>query len=387
MKKKIQFLSASDRLNYGDLLFPIITKTVLSSETDIDFNTYGLIQSDLSDFGAFPTKGYRNLENENTENSFVIVGGGHVLFPDWGTLYGHLNSLYLRSKKFKICNWLYQWLQFPRVLFTSSKTVSPFAPNHLQGVLVYLSVGGNLNAFRHNKNIDAMLRNCGLLSVRDNMLYEQLLKEGIPVFKVPDSAVIISKLFPEHTLSQKVSDKFNFDITQKYIIVQIGLHKGPEDQKRFVSAINILEKKGYRVLAMPIGLAPDHEDDKVLGTLLSQDPSWLYYRPENIYEIMYLICNASWFFGTSLHGCITAFAYNTAFVPLNKKVKKLNNYTKTWWASFIQESIAYDDLENYIREASEDWNSIEASRQLQLQQSYVIDNYDRLLAIIKNNSE
>lgn len=38
MKKNVQFLSASDRLNYGDLLFPIITKMILESNSNVYFN-------------------------------------------------------------------------------------------------------------------------------------------------------------------------------------------------------------------------------------------------------------------------------------------------------------------------------------------------------------
>lgn len=387
MKKNIQFLSASDRLNYGDLLFPIITKAILSDVADIDFKNYALVKSDLSSFGALPTQGYRKLEIDNDENSVIIIGGGHVIFPHWSNLYGHINKYYLKSRKFQIIKKLYAHLGFPRILFTKSRTISPYAPYHLKGGLVYLSVGGNYSYNFNDEKIKVMLTNANLLSVRDDMLFNQFVDKDINVFKVPDTAVLISKLFPKDELFKRVSSQLDFDITQKYIIVQIGLHKEPPNQERFIRDINLFKKKGYSILCMPIGLAADHEDYKVLLELITHDKSWKYYCPENIYEIMYLISNAEWFLGTSLHGCITAFANNTPFVPLNKKVLKLNNYTKTWWSTFIKESVDYKDLEIYFKDYLELWENSKALKELEKQQTLVLNNYKRLVDILEDNSK
>ena len=379
--KEIQFLAASDRLNYGDLLFPIITKMILEKHTDSSFSNYALIKSNLSSFGALPTDGYKKLEEDNNDTSIIVVGGGHVMFPSWSTLYGHISKIYLRTKKLYFLNFLYKYLNIPSRFFTKSKTPSPFAPYQLKGKLVYLSVGGNYNDHRLNGNIKTMLANTTILSVRDNMLYKQLKGAGFSVTKIPDTATIISKLFPREMLKMKLSANFTFTVNQKYIVVQLGLHKGPIDPKKFVANINLLKEKGYQILCMPIGLAADHEDYKVLDSLLKLDTSWSYYLPKNIYEIMYLISNASFFFGTSLHGCITAFAYNTPFVPLNKKVKKLNNYTKTWWSPFLKESIDYENLNYFINSKLENWDSAKARQLLSEQQKLVMQNYDNLIAL------
>lgn len=383
MKKNVQFLSASDRLNYGDLLFPIITKMILESNSNVSFKNYGLIKSDLSYFGALPTDSYRNLEQENDKNSLIIIGGGHVIFSNWSTLYGHINKLYLKSKKIKGFIKLYRLLDFPRILFTKSKTISPFAPYDLKGSLVYLSVGGNISTYISDAKVRKLLNDAALLSVRDEMLYNQLLNNNIKVKKVPDTAILISKLFTKIKLSDKISNKLSFDVTQKYIILQIGLHYGPKDTSKFIKDINFLSKKGYRVLCMPIGLAADHEDYKILLKLINKEPTWIYYCPKNIYEIMYLISHSDYFLGTSLHGCITAFAYNTPFIPLNKKVRKLNNYTKTWWTSFIGESIDYDYLEFYLKNKLDSWDKVIALEQLEKQQNIVMKNYTHLFDLVE----
>lgn len=380
--KRIQFLAASDRLNYGDLLFPLITKQVLEEQISCNFQNYALVRSNLSKFGALPTKNYRELEKDNTEHSIIIIGGGHVIFPSWNALYGHISSTYLKTKKVLLLNYFYSFFNIPRRFFTKSKTPSPFAPYHLKGRLVYLSVGGNYNSYRSNKNIIGMLANTSILSVRDNMLFDQLNNAGYSVDKVPDTATIISKIYHKKELKTKLSSAFSFDINHKFIIVQLGLYKGPIEVKKFIADINILKEKGYRVVCMPIGLAADHEDDKVLQSLLKIEPSWNYYRPNNIYEIMYLINFASYFFGTSLHGCITAFAYNTPFIPLNKKVKKLNNYTKTWWSEFIKESIDYSSLGDYIKKDLKNWDSVKAERILERNQKLVFNTYMKLIRIL-----
>lgn len=379
--KHIQFLAASDRLNYGDLLFPLISKIILEDKIACDFKNYGLIRSDLSHFGALPTHNYRELERDNTISSIVIIGGGHVMFTNWSTLYSHINKFYLNTKRNKVLNFCYSLFNIPRIFFSNSKIPSPFAPYHLKGKLVYLSVGGNYNNYLKNNQINKMLHEASLLSVRDHMLFEQLNQGGFLVKKVPDTAIVVSKLFTKETLKSKLSNKLKFSTDKKYIIVQLGLHKGPVSNQKFVEDINVLREKGYQVLCMPIGLAADHEDYKVLHPLLELDHSWHYHLPQDIYEIMYLIANASYFFGTSLHGCITAFAYNTPFVPLNKKVKKLNNYTKTWWTSFLPESIDYKDLDYFINTKLEDWDSIAAKQQLEQQQKLVMQNYDKLIAL------
>src|SRR5690606_29083364 len=202
------------------------------------------------------------------KNSLIIIGGGHVIFSNWSTLYGHINKLYLKSKKIKGFIKLYRLLDFPRILFTKSKTISPFAPYDLKGSLVYLSVGGNISTYISDAKVRKLLNDAALLSVRDEMLYNQLLNNNIEVKKVPDTAVLISKLFPKNILVNKISHQLVFDVSKKYIIVQIALNKSPKNLENFVEAVNNFKKKGYKILCMPIGLAADHEDSIILKKLI-----------------------------------------------------------------------------------------------------------------------
>ena len=98
-KRIVHFLTASDRINYGDLLFPIIFKKIINDK-NIEFNNYGIVKSDLNHFGALPTMSYKRLQkNVKAKGGNVVIGGGEVFFATWHLLYSYINSLY--SKVFK----------------------------------------------------------------------------------------------------------------------------------------------------------------------------------------------------------------------------------------------------------------------------------------------
>jgi hypothetical protein len=81
--KTIHFISASDRLNYGDLIFILVFKKIFNNSTQI-YN-YGLIKSDLSHFGALPTESFKTLEQrikklkKDNSQQVIIIGGGHAM--------------------------------------------------------------------------------------------------------------------------------------------------------------------------------------------------------------------------------------------------------------------------------------------------------------------
>ena len=59
---KIKIFAASDRNNYGDLLFPLVIKKILEKDfPNYTIENYGIIKSDLSFFGALPTNSFKSL--------------------------------------------------------------------------------------------------------------------------------------------------------------------------------------------------------------------------------------------------------------------------------------------------------------------------------------
>src|SRR5579871_1381232 len=94
-RRHIRLLCSCDRYNYGDLLFPIVTRAALTalfgSCDQYDFAQYGLARSDLGLYGALPSKGIRDLYEDAKDGDVVLVAGGENLAQTWFVM--HLTLL------------------------------------------------------------------------------------------------------------------------------------------------------------------------------------------------------------------------------------------------------------------------------------------------------
>ena len=74
---------ALDRYNYGDLLFPIVTRKLIRQLLPgQEFRTFGLVESDLSRFGADPTEASSALSG-STPCAVLLMCGGEILSQRW----------------------------------------------------------------------------------------------------------------------------------------------------------------------------------------------------------------------------------------------------------------------------------------------------------------
>src|SRR5690606_38008118 len=90
-------LSASDRYNYGDLLFPIVTQKALSKFGEFEFEDVACIKSNMIKFGGLRTKSYKFLIKEAKLVDYdktLIIAGGEVLMASWIPLYGFIFRWY-----------------------------------------------------------------------------------------------------------------------------------------------------------------------------------------------------------------------------------------------------------------------------------------------------
>jgi polysaccharide pyruvyl transferase WcaK-like protein len=389
--KTIHFISASDRLNYGDLIFILVFKKIFNNSTQI-YN-YGLIKSDLSHFGALPTESFKTLEQrikklkKDNSQQVIIIGGGHAMFPSWTTLYSHISNWFNLISKFIFLKKILNKLNFPRIVFTNHNHISPFLPD-LGLPLIYNSVGGSVNfKTAKGREISRVLNSETLINVRDNYLYNQLKANVISCNLVPDTAILISDLYSKEDLKDKVSNSVHQIITQKFIFVQFGLTKDPEDYIRFSETLNFFKKQNIKILLSPIGLAKGHEDDTLLKRLAELNPDFIYYHPKSLYETMLLIASSECYLGTSLHGCITAFSFEVKFIPLNSKVKKLKNYLNTWWGSFLPYIVDYENLSTYLENDYKDYNLSLLQKSLINQKKIVYKAFNEMENFIKEQKK
>ena len=336
--KRIRFLTASDRINYGDFLFPLIFKKVMNDvDSDIVFENYGIVKSDFSHFGALPTKSFRTLENEIVSGDKVVIGGGEVLFVNWRALYAFINPNFSRLMKIKRLKRLEKRFRFSNKLLSRNLAPIPFSFdasdfNLEQLNIYYNSVGGGHLLMQNNSMQNLAykrLSSAKLISLRDTRSLNNFSRfPDLKAKLVPDSAILMSEVFPVEKLEGLIERNLRF---RSYIFLQLAFNRGPEDLENFANQIDILAKKlKCKVVMCPIGLAPGHEDDKILKAIKKIKPQFEFIMPKNIFEIMYLIANANLYLGTSLHGAITAMSFLVPGIGLNKRIQKLESYMKTW---------------------------------------------------------
>lgn len=385
MNGKIRYISAGDRLNYGDFLFPIIFKHYFGEQFDIEY--YGVIKSDFSKFGALPTHSFKRLKKDiNPEADVIVIGGGEVFFGEWTNLYSYINPLYNYLMSFKLVKRVENHFNFAKSILGGGHSISPFVPD-LKAKTIFISAGGQFNlSFTNDKNqyFITLLNKSPLLTVRDKRTLSSLASKGVLAKLLPDSAILISKIYDYNRILSLISSK-NIIQNKPYLLLQLGKTKAPDDLRKFVSEINKLSKEiGLEVICSPIGLAPGHEDDVVLKRLTSLDSTWKYIHPQNIYDTMHLIANAGLYIGTSLHGAITAYAYNKPILALNKKVKKLDSFIETWCNDIYCKSIDYDEIATHGNEVMKKWNSNTAKELLTEHQMLVEDYFELIRENLRN---
>jgi hypothetical protein len=212
--KKIYFLSASDRLNYGDLLFPIIFKVILKKYTGTsDFSNVAIIKSNLEYFGALKTISYKEFQkNIADKGGVIIIGGGEVLYPRWHKLYSFISFNYSRVFNSNTLNKIFNPIGFDKNTFLGyflsyRNMPFPFTPslnkiNNNNVKVLYNAVGGASIASTINENriIKDNMKGANFVSVRDKRTYDRLNNIGVGSIISPDSALIMSDFLRNRVL-------------------------------------------------------------------------------------------------------------------------------------------------------------------------------------------
>lgn len=326
VKKNIYLLSASDRFNYGDLLFPLITIRELSKRGDYNFINVATTKSDLSRIGALPTESYRVLYNCKTTNNILLIAGGEVLGANWSRLYSYkyrwINFIYNNLKKNK-------YLEHPLKRLTGSLNnplpFIPFDPRiRSRFEYVYHAIGGDgISNHRFNNEIQDIFENALFLSLREHATHSDILINlNIPKAKLtPDTAILVSEMF-----------EFEKKSKEDYLVFQIGRYLIEFNFTILKEQLEIVSKETDLVIyLLPLGNCPGHEDNVPL-TWLSKNLKCKskYIVPESLQKIVSIIANAKMFIGTSLHGIITAMSFNVPYMGINSNVKKLKSYIESW---------------------------------------------------------
>lgn len=324
---------AYDRHNYGDLLFAIVLKRYLEADGRFSVLVAATKKSNLSSYGALPTIPLKKALDATRQQAktMLIVAGGECLTAQWESIIGYLapQAIYYPIKASPYLIGHKAFIRLSR-LFTSIPSDIPLVlgERELPGYKVmYNSVGGNEISRKKPLIHDAIKRNlkdCTYVSVRDRETSAELDKLGVEHNLVPDSAILISDIFPQPTEPAEPG----------HIVFHISDHHAKRRIEAIAQQLTELNvNTGLKIALLTIGKAPGHSDDEPLDKLHSLLGDERAYRVDsgNIDDIIRCIATSKLYCGTSLHGAITALAYAVPQIALlPQRVIKLSSFLETW---------------------------------------------------------
>jgi hypothetical protein len=397
--QRIVLVGAFDRFNFGDLLFPAVTCWALHSlGVAAHFEHAALRAADLSARGGVVTGALDQLERDPLPpGSAAVLAGGEVLAARW--LDARLALVApARSLRLKLLTRLLGRELMDRRSHSALGGDRPLpwvlAPADLgHGVRVaYNAVGGvGLTALPEELQRAARhrLSAADYLSVRDPEAQQALdsWKLAREVHLAPDPAALVAEVFPRRRLEEERSATVAHTLARvgpSYAVVQAGRYPTLGRVRTLAGQLRRLHRaSGLALVLLPLGQAAGH-DDRVpltrLAELLAEVPTVLVDEP-TVTDILDLIAGARLFLGTSLHGNLTALAYDVPRVGFGDRVAKLDWFLQTWDPLQATGTIPCGQIARAAERALEaGGDELRTSRQTLSSASW--DNYRRLAAAI-----
>ena len=358
-KKTMYIHSASDRFNYGDLLFPYIVNHYFKDIVD-NIVFCSTTKSDLTNRGALKTDDFQVLqEMKPSRYNILMVAGGECIFCEWKDILGYVREETESAD---------EMLAPTRYPFTIAKQELP----HLD-VLLYNSVGCHQLDEREdlyaNVQNQAIMKTADYVSVRDSTTSSGMNRLHVQHYCYPDSAILMSQVFGSGYLQERTSQDVKKVQEKPYLFFQIGLVHLKHWAGDFAEILSrIAEEKNINICLCPIGTALGHDDPVALGRIAELMPANTYTMIENpsIWDIMNLIGQAEIYVGSSLHGAITAMSYNRPLIAFGPR--KLQTYIETWYDTEGSEYsfVSIDNLERRVKQRLDSKFTISAERQMSL---------------------
>ncbi|EPY4320348.1 polysaccharide pyruvyl transferase family protein [Klebsiella quasipneumoniae] len=386
MKYTIVLYGAFDRYNYGDNLMPILFEMyMVKNHPDIEQRAnfiYASIQdSDLSCYGCKPTIAMNRLL-DIPSGSTVVVVGGEVLGANVGTLYTHVQNSLLVTQALRFIRKLSPSL-LNRIALRRYKAVweYPYIPdikdfeNKIK--VIYNTVGGNpINAQREN------VISATYVSARDNRTYNNLKEFSQPVL-VPDSVLMASTIIDDSFFDSVVRHEVRQIVANDFISIQACPYKVNFSATQLASELETVSSKySLKVVLLPIGYASGHDDVVFLQKVNAcANNNFILLDDLNVWEIMYIISKSKVFYGTSLHGVITAMSFCVPHYSINSGIEKLTSFLQTWSIYPYNTPITIDKISESIESSRcEGVNNLE--RATKNAQSIIRASLDDIAAIL-----
>ena len=348
MRPVVAVVGAFDRFNLGDLLFPHMVRFGFERlGVDAQYDCYSIRGADLRHRGGVETRPLAALREEGlTPPSLVVVAGGELLTARWSDAYAGLAGprrtlaakLAARTVGVeavdRVCRRLLDGDRpLPWVLDADDLGQdAPVAYNGVGGI----GIGQLPEPLRDAAR--ARLSRAAFLGVRDPETRDDLVGWNLPleVRLTPDSAVLVSEVFPKEGLVERASQTTRDALVRlgpEYLVFQTGRYPAWGRVSELAAQIRAIHRQtGLGILLLPLGQAPGHEDRAPLlriAGLLGDLPVELLDRPD-VGDILAAIANTRLFVGSSLHGNLMALVYGVPHAGFGERVRKLDLMLRTW---------------------------------------------------------
>ena len=323
----IHQFAACDRLNYGDLMYPVVFKSMMQARGYTgNIEIYGLLPGIALGEAGYNVKSIQEiLANKSTEYKTLVVGGGDVLQENT-PIVSHYAQIYkeklkkkamhkLRSTFFGEPNFIKEFTE----RYIDYNAIGPYLidkrkfPNVKS--LVYCSCGVPY-FFQENckEKVREAVESASFIYLRDNYSAEKIMQTGAQceIHTAPDLVIKISDFFDLETESQRgrsILRKRGVDVEKKIMCFQGNANFWRGSENEIVRQLKLYQESYQsEIILLPIGYC--HDDDKSLKVLANKsEGAFKYIGESSIYNTLSVIAACDVFVGTSLHGNITAFSF------------------------------------------------------------------------------
>jgi polysaccharide pyruvyl transferase WcaK-like protein len=323
----IGHFAASDRENYGDLLYPVIVGKMLESRGyGEELRYYSFLDGPApGDSGYTITRIKELLEAKEKIVSALLIGGGDILRTDTITLASHYKYIYRQRIGHPILQWFGEkYLKRPTVVekflqqYMNYSAPGPFLLDQKDfpgiGSAYFCSCGAPLAfAAAEKSRVRDVLENAAYLSVRDRQSREKILAAGVTreIHAVPDLIMTLSDFYEparERSKGQQILRSYGVDTGKKIVTFQCMPHAGEPIDEIVAQLSRYRERTGAEIVLLPLGYC--HADDRFLKRLCRESAgAFRYLGVRSIFDMLSVLAASDLFIGTSMHGNITALSY------------------------------------------------------------------------------
>lgn len=300
----IAHFGAFDLFSYGDTLFPVVFEREMrerfGDEISIDLFAAKESNHPYNDLPhVYSIDQFEKMHTSNPYDALVIGGGELINFTQ--IQYNTING---ESTNYEVGD---LWEKPQKI---AEKIGVPVLWN-------CVGVSSEFTDESEKERIRSACLNLSYISVRD-VYSKQKLENSIHitnVYNISDMLWLLNKHFSRDLLKEirkKLAKEYVF-LNEKYMILQYGTSKNYETVAKNIA--KIATEKKCQLVSLIINYC--HEDKQITDNICKSGLAISFDRMLTPLEIMAVISGAEFFFGTSLHGNLTAMSYDVENICLD----------------------------------------------------------------------